>query len=203
MANRPVDRLQAFLAAIAGDESAPELTPRDQMEYYLAKMAERIGNIQPGQAALYPLHNGSDAFGNLQLEISNGNHVKLLNTAAQQQSSDIFFNLHTCEVGGSTVVNNKPLLFTLPAGKTAVLRLYNIVNPDGVVFAANVRLANTSYSGTLSTGDAAHTGEVTVTKTPPSDVNASCLFVFSRQFILQAASVEFDVELTVDGQRWI
>jgi hypothetical protein len=48
--NRPVDRLQAFLAAIAGDESAPELEPRDQMEYYLAKMAERIGNIQPGPA---------------------------------------------------------------------------------------------------------------------------------------------------------
>lgn len=45
---RPVDRLQAFLAAIAGDESAPELTPRDQLEYYLAKMAERVDNIQPG-----------------------------------------------------------------------------------------------------------------------------------------------------------
>lgn len=45
---RPVDRLQSFLAAIAGDESAPELTPRDQLEYYLAKMAERVDNIQPG-----------------------------------------------------------------------------------------------------------------------------------------------------------
>jgi hypothetical protein len=46
--NRPVNRLHSFLAAIAGDESAPELMPRDQLEYYLSKVAERVGNIQPG-----------------------------------------------------------------------------------------------------------------------------------------------------------
>lgn len=43
----PTTRLLAFLARIAG-ESAPELEPQDQLEYWLVKIAERLEALENG-----------------------------------------------------------------------------------------------------------------------------------------------------------
>lgn len=166
-------------------------------------MLRRRMMVQMDKAALYPLHNGSMSAEDIHLDITSGNHVKLSYIGEWEHTSAVYGNLHTGALSGSPdIVNNQPLLFTLPAGKTAVLRLYNIVNTDNVRFAVNVRQANGSNSGPLSTGNQAHTGEVTATAAPDSTFNVSCLFLYSAH-IMSHAAIEFDVELTVDGERFI
>ena len=157
--------------------------------------------------AKYPLVNGRHEFSDGSfVEVSNGNHVLL-----QKGSDHIpgFFNLsdilqNTNDFNSANNINNKPTWFVIPAGTFARFELKNIQISGNFSGETNFRIANNFRSGSFHTGkfNAGNPDFNTMIETileAPEEVG--CLFLyFSGTADTQA---EFDVEFTVNGERWI
>lgn len=156
-------------------------------------------------SALYPLKNGTYYFGDNpnSMTISNGNHVKF-EFASQQTLSSEFINLTTGEHGESSVINNKPLSFTIPASQNVTFTVENVVNPNSIQFEMNFRKALASQSGSFRVEKDSHTEGVSIVKTLDSSEDISCLFMYFDNAVFPAGTVlEFDVNLTVGNDDYI
>lgn len=162
---------------------------------------------------LYPFVNGTHNFtyANIgTLTITNGNHYEFVRSSG---NFAIFANVSVVSQNGrvsnnaDTNINNKPKLFTLPAGSLVTLKLKNIVatriSSNTAKWAFGVRgTASTTISG-LSTGDRnpnPSPDTITVSTTISSDTDVGCLFFYAAQTYSKMAA---DVELWVNDVRYI
>lgn len=166
----------------------------------LLRRREMVQASGGSQQALYPLTDGTYAYENVTVEISNGNHVKLT-YGSTLDSNHRYINLYKGTAGKDSSINSLPEWFVIPAGELAVLKLTNIVNTADRTCALNFRKANASTSGSFSTGDVALGNDITISKTLSTAFSTSCLFLFTNQN--KAGTVEFDVSFVVDGVRYI
>lgn len=120
------------------------------------------------------------------------NHVKVAHRAGGAGQS-ISLNF-----GGSLQC---PEWFKINAGATVTIEYKNVVNPSGAVWNANFKQANSTTSLSFGIGDEAHLDGAKVTVIPSTDLSIGCLFVFVR--LTSGNYIEFDVEITVDGVRYI
>ena len=128
-----------------------------------------------------------------------GNHVHIENISPGGATS-AFLNLHTGELSGSAdVVNNKPELFTIPAGEEAVLSFSNVTLYRNCTL--NFRKANSAQSSQFSK-QLVNGQDASVTKTLSADEPVSCLFAYLTGFDAANAVADFDVEFTVGGERY-
>ena len=156
--------------------------------------------------AKYPLVNGRHEFSDgSYVEISNGNHImfyKSINGGGYIDISDISQNSDT--IDNVQNINYKPKIYTIPAGVQTRLEVKNVKGIGGYDAQTNFRLSERNISGSFKTGNFTYNNpefNTVVLKTLENPEDVGCLFIFSA--MPAGAQVEFDVELTVNGERWI
>ena len=151
-----------------------------------------IGNIPTGGGTL-PLTQFGHYFQTTYLtaEVTH-NHVKVAHRSGGAGQS-ISLNL-----GGNL---SCPEWFKINAGSTVTITYKNVVNPSGVDWNANLKKTNSNTSLAFGIGDGAHLSGATVTVTPSTDQSVGCLFFFVK--LTSGNYIECDVEITVDGVRYI
>lgn len=157
--------------------------------------------------AKYPLVNGRHEFSDGSfVEVLNGNHVLF-----QKQSSatnmgyvDLSNVLENSDSFSNTGnINFKSRIFTIPAGALAKFEIKNVQGNGNFTCETNFRLAGTSASGSFHTGkfntqSPEFNTSIEVTLSVAEEVG--CLFMY---YIGSISQVEFDVEFTVNTERWI
>lgn len=156
--------------------------------------------------AKYPLVNGRHEFSDgSYVEISNGNHVyisKNVNGGAYINISNIFQN--GIDAAHDTNINEKPTMYIVPSGKPAEFYIKNVKGVGLYDGQTNFRISEERVSGSFKTGTFNTSNpefNTTVKKTLSDPEDVGCLFVYST--MPKGASIEFDVEFYVNGERWI
>lgn len=152
-----------------------------------------------GTAPLYPI--GYNKSSNEYLEISGINgHVKF--ERYTNNSSDYYISLGLIGIGTSAgVLNNKPVWFTISAGATVVIKITNVVNSNGITWNMNFRKANAGTSLGYGIGNGTHINGENISITATSNDEVGTLFLYVAHGTIGV--LEFDVEITVDGVRYI
>ena len=152
--------------------------------------------------AKYPLVYGRHEFDNGgYVEVSNGNHVKI-----ETITSSSCVNLSNVNQNGddstkSNNINYLPTWITLPAQSTCIFKILNIVrNGIATSIGVNFRKANAGYSLGFSNGNFTDSNDKVKYVTVNEDTDVGCLFTWIGNY---ASYIEFDVELIVNGERWI
>ena len=145
---------------------------------------------------LYSLDQGSESGSGSTTMTITGNHVKMHNLYST------VFSMYP-KGHGSGSADNKPLWFTIPAGVSCSLKILNITNTNGGIFAINFKKANSSTSGSFGTGNfnTATTTEKIVTNTLESDEDVGAIFLYPSAS--RTTEIEFDVEFWVGNVRYI
>lgn len=162
------------------------------------------------ETALYSFENGTHTFGdNSVLTVSDGHHVKYECKVSKTGSGtgNPYFNISKISFNGTnvndpTAINYKPTWFNIPANSEVVLSLKNVTATSGSYkIQVNMRKAD-STTGILS-GPAEATGASAVkTQTITTSTDVSGLYAFFDTCVADV-TYEFDVELRVDGVRYI
>lgn len=158
--------------------------------------------------AKHPLLNGKKIFndGIGFVEVTNGNHIayrKSENTGVCINISNIFQNGGLQSLASN--VNDLPEIYTIPSGVPIRFEIKNL-NGSGNYYGGetNFRLANSRASGSFHTGTFSNdnpNNNTIVEKILDSPEKVGCLFLYST--ITKDCRIEFDVEFTVNGERWI
>lgn len=120
------------------------------------------------------------------------NHVKVAHRSGGAGQS-ISLNL-----GGGL---SCPEWFKINAGSTVTITYKNVVNANNIEWNANFKKTSSSTSLSYGIGDGTHLSGATVTVTPTADQSVGCFFVYAR--LTSGTYIEFDVEITIDGVRYI
>ena len=153
--------------------------------------------------AKYPLVNGRHNFSDgSYVEVTNGNHVKAIkngNRMGYFNTSNI--NQNTDEVQNKSNTDRLPTWITIPRNSTCLLKIFNIKRSgNNADISINLRRANDVSSIGFSTINFHDTedkeSEINIT----NNTNVSCVILW---FSFQETYAEFDIELYVNGERWI
>ena len=162
-------------------------------------------------SAKYPLVNGQFGFGiwgdlnaYATLTISSGSHVRIDRTD-KTISSGWYINLSNGNENGyspasDTNINNKSTKFILNPGDNCTLKVTNIMSNSDAVFAFDFKSGVTSLG--FNTGDSDSLSDRIKNVVIEKVENVGCLFIYIKQFDPDTY-IEFDVEFTVNGERWI
>lgn len=120
------------------------------------------------------------------------NHVKVAHRSGGAGQS-IGLNL------GGTL--NCPEWFKINAGSTVTITYKNVVNPSSKDWNANFKQSNSTTSLAFGIGDGTHLNGASVTVIPTTDQSVGCLFLYVK--LTSGTYIEFDVEITVDGVRYL
>ena len=145
-------------------------------------------------SAKYPLVNGRHEFDNGDwIEVSNGNHVKsYVKQASYLNISNILLNTNA----SNNIQNlNSPEIFYIPENSTCTLSIKNY-QKSGNGNTAFALIESESTSTAYSFGAVSSDIEI---ERSLSNISVGCL----RVFINTIVSCEFDIEFTVNGERWI
>ena len=152
--------------------------------------------------AKYPLVNGRHEFsGGSYVEVTNGSHVKIENIA-----NGSFVNLSNINQNSSVSsdmnnINYLPIWITLPEQSDCVLKILNInrMGPATTI-GINFRKAGATQSLGFSNGNFTDSEDKIKQVTIEEDTGVGCLFIWNENY---APPIEFDIEFTVNGERWI
>lgn len=93
--------------------------------------------------------------------------------------------------------------FTINAGDTVSIVYSNVVNESNVGWNANFKQANTTTSLQYGIGNDTHLNGATVTAIPTSAQDIGCLFIYVDRLFVDGSVLEFDVEIYVNGVRYV
>lgn len=151
----------------------------------------------------YPLVNGRHEFADgSYVEVSRGNHVKM-----HVLTGDVFINLsnvfqNTTGPHSYDNINNLPTIFTLPEGSYCILQLKNIQQVNVTKRSTvNFRIAQSNTS--LNFNDDIYFSQidnVIIEREIEVTRNVGCFLLWSSGVNFD---LEFDVNFTVNGERWI
>ena len=162
-------------------------------------------------SAKYPLVNGQFGFGiwgdfnaYATMTISNGSHVRIDRTD-KILDGNWYINLSNGNENGysptsETNINNKSTKFTLNRGDNCTLKIRNIMSNSNATFAFDLRSGHASLG--FNTGDSDSLSDRIKNVVIEKVENVGCLFMYIKQFDPDTY-IEFDVEFTVNGERWI
>lgn len=152
--------------------------------------------------ALHPLVNGSNQSqtGILTAEVTNGNHVKLVNATENTANSSYvnFTNILANVLGKAETINNQEKVFSLSEGDVVVYTISGDNIPKVATF--GWRIANTSNGISElnpTKAGSGHSKEATCT----ADYDIGSMFFFGN--VEANTTYEFDVSLIVNNQRYI
>ena len=164
--------------------------------------------------ARYPLKNGVHNFTDSTiLTVSGGNHVKLERGTAFNGFANIsdYERNSNNPTANASAVNNLPAFANVQSGDNAKIRLKNISILTTSVSGNNyfnfgVRTANASVSiPNFNTGNQMTYSDydegISVDATIDDTVGCGCVFIYLTDVGLK--TMEFDVEITVNGIKWV
>lgn len=160
---------------------------------YSAECAVTVEGISES-TALYPLYSGTDIVERTTVTVTSGNHIKVegIGTSTAMPA-----------ISGTDIlswIDDADTWFTIPKGATVEMRFYNISKTNGVSLAGNMRsISNNGVFGTTDTGD---DGSIIRTATMAAETNVKFLYL-SISSSAADSTLEFDVELLVNGEKWI
>lgn len=160
-------------------------------------MRRRMMTETKRAGAKYPLVNGRYTLSNGgYVEASNGNHVHVV--SARQNN---YINCSNIEQNIETDFSNIPTWFTIPAGATCVLTLSNINRYGRQTNAyVNFMKANSTSESDFRTENL--TDSVDAVTEAQFENSEPISFLFFRP-LNYTPEIEFDVQFTVNGERWI
>lgn len=210
--------IQTISIVMGNDDITPTAYKSETREINIEAVSDNIvitvTAINNPDIARYPLKNGAHNFtdGTI-LTITNGNHVKL----ERGTSFSGFANLSDYEkntnnpTSNNSAVNNLPAFANLQAGDDVKLKIKNISittssNSGNYYFSIGVRTANASATiPNFSTGNKYtylnYDAGIEVDVSIESDVGCGCVFAYIADNKLQ--TIEFDMEITVNGIKWV
>lgn len=152
--------------------------------------------------AKYPLVNGRHEFDNGgYVEVTNGNHVRIENVAYNSYVNLSNVNQNEIVSNSTNNINYLPTWITLPEQSTCIFQILNIVrNGTSTTIGVNFRKANAAQSLGFSDGNFTDSSDKIKYVIVNEDTDAGCLFAYIGN---DTPFIEFDVELTVNGERWI
>ena len=162
----------------------------------------------------YPLKNGISNFTDgTKLTVSGGNHVKLERGTAFNGFANIsdYERNSNNPTSNASAINNLPAFANVQSGDNVKIRLKNIsISTTSVsghnYFSFGVRTANASVSipnftiGNQMTYSNYDEG-INVDATIDNTVGCGCVFIYLSDVGLK--TMEFDVEITVNGIKWV
>ena len=158
--------------------------------------------------AKYPLVNGRHEFSDgSYVEVTNGNHVKIVGDTSDNVSSQAYASINFTNINNNTDSlqnyhnSNQNVTYPLRNGDTVVLKYTNIQKDFVSNFGFNGYIANSVVSAGLNTNGTPVTTEdriENIVLTQNKDVGA----LFCYNSVLDG-TMEFDIELYVNGERWI
>ena len=137
------------------------------------------------------------------LTVSNGNHIKFVNTNLNAEYSKWFFNMNVSSLATNGVTTPTETWFTIPSGANVKLCVKNLNANDGV---SGARLGLNSHENVHTpwyiVGDTL--GDKTeFTFTTDSDKDIKCVYLDLLPILNTPFSIELDVELYVNDERLI
>lgn len=166
-------------------------------------------------AGLYSLVEGTHTYSDGSIvTVSNRNHVKYecKQNCSSATTNNPYFNFSNIQSLGTNQndnpsTGNQPLFFTIPANSEVVVTIKNLTStlnaPYNIQFNARKTTGGTTsasrvFSSTLSVtaGTASNTQSFT------SAVNVGCFYVFFNTCV-ENCTYEFDIEVTVNGARYV
>lgn len=175
------------------------------LAYNIAKTDEEVRAVHTAlyelfsgeAAAMYPLENGE--YGSLTtVAVTNGNHVYATTTDTEEKYANI--SHVSANSNWSLSALAQPKWFALKAGQTATLRLTNIVNDSGASFSVAFKAAESTTSTALKITEIKDASNKEVAVTVDEDTDIGCLMMYFQN---PGSAIEFDVELVVDGLKYI
>lgn len=157
------------------------------------------------QDGLYPFENGtwSSANGNT-VTISDGRHVVINKT----YSEELWMSLTQCSktdtlVSYSKIYNTIGTNYTIPASADVLLKIYHIENNNGLEFrvGANKQFYYGFQATDLDMEAGVFTDEISLNATFEEETNLAGIFCYVAKNSL--GTLSFDVNLTVNGERWV
>lgn len=158
--------------------------------------------------AKYPLVNGRHEFSDgTYIEVTNGNHVKIVGDTSDNSPSQTYASINFTNINNNTgslqnyANSYQNTTYPLRNGDTVVLKYTNIQKDFVSNFGFNGYIANSTKSAglnTIGTPDTTEDRIENIVLTQNKDVGA--LFCFSS---VLNGTIEFDVSMEVNGERWI
>lgn len=147
--------------------------------------------------AKYPLVNGRYTLSNGgYVEVSNGNHVHVVSGR-----QDSYINCSNINQNVETDFSNIPAWFTVPEGVTCVLALSNINRYGRKTNAyVNFMRANSAQESNFRISNLTDSVDSITEVAFENNEPISLLFFRPLNY---TPEIEFDVEFTVNGERWI
>ena len=170
-------------------------------------------------SSLYPLQSGSHSFTSSghAVEVSNGKHVKF--SVGATGGGYQIVNLSNLTINGTNAsqsanteaVNNlATTIFTIPANAMVTLSMENVSLTKAEFCQTNVgqmlvamRKTNTSTSAFNGVGFVTNASDrMTVNEIVSNETDVSCVFLYIAESKANV-SIEFDISLIVNGEKWI
>lgn len=157
------------------------------------------------QDGLHPFENGtwSSANGNT-VTISDGRHVVINKT----YSENLWMSLTQCSktsnlITYASLYNGIGTNYTIPASANVLLKIYNIENNNGLSFrvGANKQSYFSFQATDLDMEAGVFTDEISLNATFGEETNIAGIFCNVAKNSL--GTLSFDVNLTVNGERWV
>ena len=152
--------------------------------------------------AKYPLVNGRHEFSDGgYVEVTNGSHIKIENIVNGSYVNLSNINQNSSVPSDIKNINYLPIWITLPEQSDCVLKILNI-NRMGTAtsIGINFRKADAAQSLGFSNGNFTDSEDKIKQVTIEEDTGVGCLFIWIANY---TPHIEFDIEFTVNGERWI
>ena len=168
-------------------------------------------NVTVTETALYPIRDISEmaVSSDIKLSVSNGNHI-VLKTTSNSRTCYIFSSYVKTNYSPAFIANE---LFSLPAGATYEIKVKNISYTGNTVASNNFvglnAKASDSSGTTVATSGSitiANAGDGTlsdVTNTATLETDSVTNIGSIAFFVYRPVTLEFDIELRVNGVRYI
>ena len=152
--------------------------------------------------AKYPLVNGRHEFSDgSYVEVTNGSHVKIENIANGSYVNLSNINQNSSLSSNMNNISYLPIWITLPEQSDCVLKILNINRMGSATsIGINFRKADAAQSLGFSNGNFTDSEDKIKQVTIEEDTGVGCLFIWIGNYTLH---IEFDIEFTVNGERWI
>ena len=154
--------------------------------------------------AKYPLVQSTFYAHGIRVTSEKGNHIKILTDDDAVYRNNAWINLSNVGLTNYNFnyngVYNKPEIFTIPEESHCVLNIKNILGGDdktarqiGFVKSNSTEILDL-IEGYINEGK-----NITTEKEISSEFSVGCLFIYGNIRL----DLEFDIELYVNGERWI
>lgn len=153
------------------------------------------------------LNSNVNGMSSVKLNIDNTAHVRIEISGNENQAWAHCFNLTNCLYGDTNVINNKPAWFTIPQGtvvfevKNISLTIANSSTINQKAFA--IREPNGSSSISNFTLRPNVIEDVSATVNLAQALSIGILFFFIEFQASTGDTIEFDVSMTVNGEKYI